>query len=140
MKTLPCPDCGRAIRPCNLRRHRASKHVPRRSRTPYGSKFDAPPMPIRVGKSRDRRYDEIAPRGPGPERFRIYRLRAGELELLATAGSPEAFGIGLMTLWTDGEFVGDDSVGVLDTAEDPGHWIVSPFTLGRKPIDEGVGP
>jgi hypothetical protein len=35
-----------------------------------------------------------------------------------------------------GEFVGDDSVGVLDTAEDPGHWIVSPWTLGRRPIDE----
>lgn len=37
----------------------------------------------------------------------------------------------LVVLDEEGEFVGDDSVGILDTAQDPGNWLVHPFTLGR---------
>lgn len=83
-------------------------------------------------KSDDRRYDEIAPRGEGPERYRVYRLRAGELELLATAPSAECMGLALATLHSEGEFITDDSVGVLDTAPEPGKWVVNPYSLGRR--------
>lgn len=136
MKKVPCPDCGVKIRPSNLVRHRQARHIPQRGRTVYGSKFSIPTMPIRIGKRKDRRYDEIAPRGEGPDRFRIYRLRAGDLQLLATTDSPEGMGLTLVTLHADGEWVGDDAVGVLDTKTDPGHWIVSPWTLGRRPTNE----
>ena len=134
MKFVKCPDCRRPLRPCNLARHRRAQHFPRRSRTPYGTRYLGPPMPIRAGKERDRRYDEWVPRGVGPERYRLYRLRAGELELLATTGSPMGVGRALIALWEDEEFVGDDSAGVLDTKDDPGHWIVNPWTLGRRPL------
>jgi len=93
-------------------------------------------MPIKLGVKKDRRYDEVAPRGDGEDRFRIYRLRAGDLQLLATVQTAEAIGTALVTLHDDGEWVGDDSVGVLDTKTDPGHWIVSPWTLGRRPTNE----
>ena len=138
MSTLPkeCPDCGQKIRPCNMMRHRRARHIPRRDRTVYGSKFSVPSMPIRLGVKKDRRYDEVAPRGDGEDRFRIYRLRAGDLQLLATVQTAEAIGTALVTLHEDGEWVGDDSVGVLDTKTDPGHWIVSPWTLGRRPTTD----
>lgn len=101
-----------------------------RKRRSWGYKFVG--RPIRQGKDRDRRYDAIFPRGVGKFRYRIYRLRAGELDLVAAAPEAADMGVGLVELNKDGEFIGDDSVGVLDTAEDPGHWIVHPFTLGRK--------
>lgn len=103
-----------------------------RKRTSYGSKFVG--RPIRQGKDRDRRYDDVFPRGIGPYRFRVYRLRAGQLDLIAAAPEPGDMGDALFRLYSEGEFIGDDSVGVLDTAEDPGHWVVSPFTLGRRPV------
>lgn len=133
VKRIPCPDCGRRMRASNLGRHRAAKHVPTRSRVPFGSKFSVPEVPIKLGSRKDRRYDDIAPRGEGDDRFRIYRLRAGDLQLLATTDTPQGMGLALSTLHEDGEWEGDDSVGVLDTATDPGHWIVSPWTLGRTP-------
>lgn len=138
MTAIPstCPDCKQKIRPCNMARHRRARHTPMQGLTVYGSKFSIPSMPIRVGKSKDRRYDELAPRGEGPNRYRIYRLRAGELELLATTATPQGMGLALATLHEDGEWVGDDAAGVLDTATDPGHWIVSPWTLGRRPKEE----
>lgn len=133
MKVLPCPDCGQKIRPCNHARHRRAKHLPKRKGAKFGEQFITPPSPIRMGKNRDRRYDEIAPRGEGPHRYRIYRLRAGDLQLIATAENPGHLGLALVTLHADGEFdQADDSVGVLDTATDPGHWIVNPFALGRR--------
>jgi hypothetical protein len=112
----------------------ATKTTPgkQRKRTSYGSKFVG--RPIRVGKDRDRRYDEVFPRGEGKYRFRIYRLRAGDLDLIAAAPDAACMGDALLRLYSEGEFIGDDSVGVLDTSEDPGHWIVHPFTLGRKPV------
>lgn len=131
-----CPDCKQKIRPCNMARHRRARHTPKRERTVYGSKFSVPSMALRIGKKRDRRYDDLVPRGEGPDRYRIYRLRAGELELLATTQTPEGVGLTVVTLHEDGEWVGDDSVGVLDTATDPGHWVISPWTLGRRQKDE----
>jgi hypothetical protein len=131
-----CPDCGQRIRPCNMMRHRRARHIPKETRTVYGSKFSVPKQPIRLGKEKDRRYDDLVPRGVGKHQYRIYRLRAGELQLLATARTPEQFGVGIARLHDKGEFVGDDSVGVLNTATDPGSWVINPWTLGRRPIDE----
>lgn len=135
MRRLPCPDCGRAIRPSNMGRHRRARHLPKAVESVYGTRYKLPAMPIRVGASRDRRHDEIAPRGVGPHRYRIYRLRGGDLQLVSAVATAQAMGRELVDLHTHGAFVGDDSVGVLDTAEDPGHWIVSPFTLGRRAPD-----
>jgi len=131
VNTYPCPECGRRVRPSNLARHRRT-HVPKASKTPYGHKFDKPALPITLGKEKDRRYDEHVPRGEGLHRYRIYRVRGGELELVATAQDGPSMGKALVTLHDEHEWVGDDSVGVLDTLIDPGHWVVNPWTLGRK--------
>jgi hypothetical protein len=131
-KTVGCPECGRRIRPSNLERHRRAQHLPQGRRHKFGRKFTQPAIPISVGRENDRRYDEIAPRGVGPERFRLYRLRAGELQLLATTPTPEGIGLALFTLWSEGEYEIDDSFGCLDTAEDPGHWVANPWSLGRR--------
>jgi hypothetical protein len=100
------------------------------------TRWQSPVIPISVGAEKDRRFDEFVERGEGPNRYRIYRLRGGELELVATAPTAEAMGLALTMLAREGEFIVDDSVGVLDTATDPGHWIVNPFTLGRRRPDE----
>lgn len=132
MKTRECPECGRHIRPSNIARHRKARHTPRPRPTSYGHKFSVPAIPITVGKDKDRRYDDHVERGPGPHRYRIYRLRAGDLQLIASAPDPACMGVALVTLHNEGEFIVDDSVGVLDTIEDPGHWVVHPFALGRR--------
>ena len=132
MKTKTCPDCSQRVRPCNLVRHRRT-HLPLAVRRPYGTKWMKPRRPIRKGRDHDRRYDEVIPRGIGPHRFRIYRLRVGELEIVASTETPEDMGYALFHLDGEGEYVDDDSCGVLDTADDPGHWVVHPFTLGRTP-------
>lgn len=131
MKTIPCP-CGRAVRPCNLARHMRARHTPDIEETDFGAVVIPPANPIKQGRGKDRRHDDLLPRGEGPHRFRIYRLRAGDLEVMATAATEEKLGIGLVRLHSQRKFVGDDSVGVLDTKDDPGHWIVNPFTLGRS--------
>lgn len=132
MKHRECPECGRELRPCNLERHRRARHLPKPEKRSWGVKFRQPAIPITVGAERDRRYDEHVPRGEGPYRYRIYRLRGGELELLGAAPDAPCMGVALVTMHAEGEFIVDDSVGVLDTIEDPGHWIVNPFTLGRR--------
>lgn len=129
---MTCPECGRDVRPSNMERHRRARHYPRADGRPWGTKWHPPAIPIRVGKDRDRRYDEIVPRGEGDHRYRIYALRVGELELVASAPTPQGMGVALVTMHAEDEFGIDDSVGVLDTIEDPGHWVVSPFTLGRR--------
>lgn len=136
MKQRACPECGRRVRPSNLERHRRAQHLPRGRKTTYGHRFTPPAIPIRVGKERDRRYDEHIPRGEGDHRFRIYRLRTGELQVVASAPLPEDMGVALVILHSENEFDIDDSVGVLDTLVDPGHWIVNPWTLGRRPPKE----
>jgi hypothetical protein len=93
--------------------------------------FHQAKRPILQYRTHDTRYDELVPRGPGPYRFRIYRLRGGELQLIAAAASPDYFGRALVTLKEMQEFIADDATGVLDTAEEPGGWIVHPFALGR---------
>lgn len=132
MNLVLCPDCARELRPCNLARHRKT-HLPQRKKAKYGGRYLAAARPIRLGRKQDRRYDDYVPRGEGPERYRLYRLRAGDLQLLATTGTSQGIGLALVTLHEEGEFAGgDDSIGILDTATDPGHWITNPWTLGRR--------
>ena len=133
MTTVHCPECDRLLRPCNLERHLIAQHTPTIQVWPNGwTRFGPPRVPIRVGLDTDRRYDEVFPRGEGDYRYRIYRLRAGELELLAGAPDPGGFGVGLATMHSEGEYGIDDAAGVLDTREDPGDWIVNPWALGRR--------
>lgn len=98
----------------------------------WGTQVGRPRRPIRQFRNHDHRYDEHYPRGEGQFRFRIYRLRGGELQLIAAAPTPPAFGTALYYLDQEGEFITDDAVGVLDTVPDPGNWIVHPFALGRR--------
>ena len=88
--------------------------------------------PLKQHRTHDHRYDEAFPRGPGEYRVRIYRLRGGELQMIALAPGAMTLGIALFDLHARGEFITDDSVGVLDTVPDPGAWIVHPFALGRR--------
>lgn len=138
MKTVPCPECRRAVRPCNLKRHVRTHYPEVASVEAWGTRWKPAKRPISRGKERDRLYDEIVPRGEGDHRFRLYRMRAGELDLLATTSDPPGVGVGLYYLDQDGEFVTDDATGVLDTAVDPGHWLVHPYALGRRPREEAA--
>jgi hypothetical protein len=53
--------------------------------------------------------------------------------MLAAVETPEDMGRKLVELHDKGEFsIADDSIGVLDTAEDPGSWIANPWALGRR--------
>lgn len=133
VKKVPCPDgCGMRVRPSNLKRHRRT-HLPPAVERGWGTQFLRPTRPIRwKSGTHDRRYDEHYPRGEGPFRFRIYRLRGGELQLIAAAPTPPCFGTALYELDQDGEFITDDATGVLDTVPDPGNWVVHPFALGRR--------
>lgn len=136
MKQVKCPDCGSRVRPCNLTRHRRS-HVPiAELRTQGGLEewryLRQPKRPIRQFRTHDHRYDEAFPRGEGNYRFRIYRLRGGELQMIAAASTPGDYGCALFELHHDREFITDDAVGVLDTLPEPGDWIVHPFALGRR--------
>ena len=136
MKLTACRVCGLELRPCNLARHFRAQHLPKKKEAEYGTEFVAPKKPIRIGKKKDRRYDEIAPRGEGPHRYRLYRLRAGDLHLVSTAPDAASVGLALVTNYNEGEFSeADDSVGILDTATDPGSWIANPFALGRRNND-----
>lgn len=132
-RLVRCEACGRKLRASNLERHLRGVHMLKAQPRPYGKKYRQPLIPITVGKEQDRRYDAIAQRGPGsPEQHRIYRLRAGELQLLATAPDPASVGVAIFTLWSEGEFEVDDSVGWLNTESEPGHWVASPWSLGRR--------
>jgi len=81
------------------------------------------------------------------ERFRIYRLRDGELKCIATTPDPEGIGLALYTLRSEGEITNDDRTGVLDCFHEPedlaenaalafpqmtptGTWISNPFARG----------
>ena len=141
-KRHKCPDCGEHVRGSNLERHRRSHMPTPESRvsdegifSPY-IYYGPPRRPILQHRTHDTRYDELAPRGRGYTRYRIYRLRGGELQLLAAAASPCSFGCALVDLKKQDEFIADDATGVLDTAEEPGGWIVHPFALGRTRREE----
>lgn len=137
MKTVPCPECELWVRPCNLQRHLRTHH-PVPTEQDWGTRWKPARRPISRGKGRDRLYDEVVPRGEGDHRFRIYRMRAGELDLLATAADPAAVGVALYHLDQEGEFITDDATGVLDTIKEPGHWLVHPYALGRRPREEAA--
>jgi hypothetical protein len=132
MKTVACPECGRKVRPCNLERHRDTHDPVPLMRDGY-VKFLQPKAPILQHRTKQHRYDEVVPRSNGLTRFRIYRLRAGELQLIGAAPTPAKFGQALFDFYHEGEFITDDSVGVLDTLPEPtGDWISHPFALGRR--------
>lgn len=67
------------------------------------------------------------------ERFRVYRLRDGELDLLATTPTPEGAQLTVVTLFGEGEFGPADAVGVLDALpsgreeDQTGVWVVNPW-------------
>ena len=126
-----CPDCGSRVRPCNLTRHRRT-HVPVAEQREGYTYLGRPRRPLRQFRTHDHRYDEHFPRGEGPFRFRIYRLRGGELQMIAAAETAGDWGAAIYELYQDGEYIADDATGVLDTVPDPGDWIIHPFALGRR--------
>ena len=128
---VSCPECGSRVRPCNLTRHRLT-HIPKPEEREGYTYLRPAKRPIRQFRTHDHRYDEAFPRGEGPYRFRIYRLRGGELQMIAAAETPGDYGQALFELYNDGEYIADDATGVLDTAPEPGDWIVHPFALGRR--------
>lgn len=129
-----CPDCGAEMRACNMARHRRT-HIPIGEDRGEYTKLLAPKRPIRQYRTHDHRYDEAFPRGEGPFRFRIYRLRGGELQIVGAAPTPQGFGLALYCFNREGEYIADDATGVLDTLPEPGDWVVHPFALGRRRED-----
>lgn len=64
------------------------------------------------------------------ERFGLYVIREGELQLLATCDSPEALGVAITVLASEREFEDAEGFGVLDShgaPDAPGEWLVNPF-------------
>ena len=76
--------------------------------------------------------EELDPRDER-NRYRIYRLRKGELELLATTATSGGVGLAVVTLADEGEFGYDDCLGVLDGlgGRKRGRWLSNPFATGR---------
>ena len=62
-------------------------------------------------------------------RYRIYRLRRGELQLIGMTDTPEGIGTALVRWHEEGEFGKRDKVGILDrpVPSRKGTWIVNPF-------------
>jgi len=57
-------------------------------------------------------------------------------DLVATADSPEAIGLALVTLGREGEFV-DCAVGVLDVLGEPGErWILKPWLPSPRNVSD----
>jgi hypothetical protein len=66
-------------------------------------------------------------------RYRIYRLRKGELQIMGTTDTAEGIGLALVTWHEEGEFGRRDTVGILDRPVPgrTGRWIVTPFREKR---------
>ncbi len=104
-------------------------------------------------------WDEYTGRGDPAQRFRLYRLcecgtcdgermidgeRCPECrgegrvrELVATAASPEAVGVALVTLGREGEWLDDEGnpcgLGILDTEGEKGQkWIILPWQASPR--------
>ena len=79
-------------------------------------------------------HDELYPRD-GQNRYRIYRLRKGALDVLGTTPTPGGVGVAIVGFSEDGEFEANDAVGVLDVLfrgpNQPGKWLANPFATGR---------
>ena len=133
MRLVACPGCGRELRPSNLVRHFRARHLPKPLAAPWGTEWLTPEQPLPGGWTHDKRYDDHIPRGAGDHRYRIYRLRAGQLDVVGTTDSDTQIGPALNDLYKNGVIGGsDDSIGFMDTSFEPGRWVVSPFTLGRR--------
>lgn len=82
---------------------------------------------LEVRDERSLPRDEV-PRNP-EHRYRIYRMIYDELDLVATASTPEDVGVALITLGEEGEF-DQTCAGILDTHgtdEVQGSWVLNPF-------------
>src|SRR3990172_6338070 len=95
-----------------------------RTRRPHAEREDLP-------------WEDVAPRDER-NRFRIYRVKdGGEPELVATAATPGAVGLALVTLGREGEF-DDQAVGVLDALADPekatGSWVLTPWCAAPREL------
>lgn len=104
-------------------------------------------------------WEDFSGRGKPEERYRLYRLcRCGVCggertvdgvkcpecrgegrvrELLATAASPEALGVALVTLGREGEFYDDAGdpcpAGILDTEGEVGQkWVLRPWAASPR--------
>lgn len=91
----------------------------------HATAHDVPVVVIRPSGQVDRMLGPPeAP--PDEERYRIYQVRdADELVLVATAPTPAAVGMALVTLSDEGEFGDGSRVGVLDSERR--RWIVLPW-------------
>lgn len=88
----------------------------------------APAAPGSRSRRRSAPSKVVAPRDM-LHRHRLYAMRFDELELVATATTPEDAGVALFTLGREGEFKGS-CVGWLDThgkEDEKGTWILNPF-------------
>lgn len=91
---------------------------------------DGPEIPATPEEERPTLDRDSVPRTP-EHRFRIYRQRYDELELVGTAPSEQALGSVLINLGKQGQFA-ESCVGLLDTYgtdEVPGTWIISPWDV-----------
>ena len=92
-----------------------------------------PPSKTELARLVDPIFDEKLPRKEIPRdethRYRIYRMILDEIDLVATASTPEDVGSAIVTLGREGEFAGA-CIGLLDTHgtdEVPGSWVVNPW-------------
>lgn len=89
--------------------------------------------------------DDHYPREPA-HRYRIYRLRAGDREVLGTTPTAGGIGEGIVAWAEEGDLLDSDVLGVLDCqgdGENPldefghythsGRWLVNPYAAaGRR--------
>jgi hypothetical protein len=72
-------------------------------------------------------WDEVSGRFDPRQRFALYRLCEGDLQLIATCESAEAAGVALVTLGREGEW-DDCPVGLLDRDGEVGRkWLIRPW-------------
>jgi biotin operon repressor len=89
---------------------------------------NAPPLPPAVTSAFEVPYENVCPRDAA-NRFRCYAVEHGEQRLLGTCADPEALGVMIVTLASEGE-LNNATLGVLDTLgqdENPGKWLVNPY-------------
>ena len=83
-------------------------------------------------------WEEVSGRDDPRQRFRLYRLCEGsnDPELVATAATPEAVGVAIVTLGREGEW-DDCPVGVLDSRGEPGkRWLFRPWLPNPANVEE----
>lgn len=95
-----------------------------------------PPPASELARLIDPLFEDGLPRHEIPRdemhRYRIYRMKLDEIDLIATASNPEDLGIAIITLGLEGEFSGT-CIGILDTHgsdSEPGSWVLNPWDTG----------